>query len=277
MIKELAVEEGFEPSVPLSKYASLANWWIKPLSHSTIYGRQKNQKCFFELFMIMKPLYSQTEFDNAKGKDKLPLKCYTCNKTFMVQKKVILEAIRYQKGCCKFCSKQCNTSKRTRQKVTCKNCKKSFYKVPYEIKKSNNHFCCSSCAATYNNKNKSPGARRSKLEIYLEKRLVDIYPNIEFHFNRKDAINSELDIYIPSLNLAFELNGIFHYEPIYGNEKLSQIQNNDDRKFQACLEQNIELVLIDISSQKYFKPKSSQKFLNIITEIIDKKLTFSKQ
>ena len=79
------------------------------------------------------------------------------------------------------------------------------------------------------------------------------YPNLEIHYNRKDAINSELDIYIPELELAFELNGIFHYEPIYGAEKLQQIQNNDDRKFQACLEKGISLCIIDTSSLKYFK------------------------
>jgi len=217
----------------------------------------------------MKPLYSQLEFENAKTTDKLCLKCYTCGKTFKVYKRIILEALRHNKGSCKFCSQKCKTSK---QDVRCNNCNKEFKKLPNQIKKTNNNFCSQSCAATYNNKHKSHGTRRSKLEIYLEEQLIKLYPNLEFHFNRKDTINSELDIYIPSFKLAIELNGIFHYEPIFGDEKLQKIQNNDDRKFQACLEKKIELVLIDISSQKYFKSKSSQKFLNIITEIISKKL-----
>lgn len=59
-----------------------------------------------------------------------------------------------------------------------------------------------------------------------------------------------MDIYIPVLSLAFELNGIFHYEPIYGEGKLLSIQNNDDRKFQACLEHDIELCIINSSEQK---------------------------
>jgi len=73
--------------------------------------------------------------------------------------------------------------------------------------------------------------------------------------------------------LAFELNGIFHYEPIYGQNKLNQIQNNDNRKFQACLENNIELCIIDTSSQTYFKPKTAQKFLDIITNLINNKIS----
>jgi hypothetical protein len=134
-----------------------------------------------------------------------------------------------------------------------------------------NFFCSSSCAATYNNTHKTKGYRKSKLEVYLEKVLTNLYPNIEMHFNRKDAINSELDIYIPSLKLAFELNGIFHYEPIYGPEKLSQIKNNDERKFQACLENGIELCIIDSSKLKSFKDSNAKPYLDIICNIINKK------
>ena len=99
--------------------------------------------------------------------------------------------------------------------------------------------------------------------------------DLEFHFNRKDAINGELDIYIPSLKLAFELNGIFHYEPIYGSEKLASIQSNDTRKAQACLEHGIELCLIDVSTFKKFKEKRAGKFLQIIQDIINLKLSES--
>ena len=148
---------------------------------------------------------------------------------------------------------------------------KLLLKKNSQVKKVKNNFCSQTCAGTYNSTHKTKGNRRSKLEIYLEKQLINLYPNLEIHFNRKDAINSELDIYIPSLKLAFELNGIYHYEPIYGKDKLSQIQNNDNRKFQACIENTIELCIIDTSTQKYFKESTSKKFLDIITNIIERK------
>jgi len=36
--------------------------------------------------------------------------------------------------------------------IKCKNCNKKFSKEPHNIKRTKNHFCCRSCAATYNNK-----------------------------------------------------------------------------------------------------------------------------
>lgn len=149
-----------------------------------------------------------------------------------------------------------------------------------ELKKGKtnyNYFCTHSCAATYNNTHKEKGTRKSKLEFYLEEQLPLLFPKLEFHFNRKDAINSELDIYIPNMKLAFELNGIFHYEPIYGINKLNQIKNNDNRKFQACLERNIELCIIDTSKLIYFKKENADPFLEIIKNIINNKINSDKE
>jgi hypothetical protein len=142
-----------------------------------------------------------------------------------------------------------------------------------KLKKTKHHFCSKSCAGKYSNSHKTKGTRSSKLEKWLAEKLVNLYPNLKFHFNRKDTINSELDIYIPSLKLAFELNGIFHYEPIFSKEKLDKIQNNDNRKMQACLEQGIELCIVDTSKQKYFKEQTSAQFLKIIQDIILLKLS----
>ena len=173
-----------------------------------------------------------------------------------------------------FCSQKC-TAKFNNPPVFvhCTQCKKTFKKLPSQIKRSKNHFCSRSCAATYNNLHKTTGTRRSKLEVWIEEQLTALYPDLDIEFNKKDAINSELDIYIPSLSLAFEMNGIYHYEPIHGQGKFDQIQNNDHRKFAACLERNIELCIIDTSLQNYFKEKTSQKYLDIITSILNLKLS----
>lgn len=225
----------------------------------------------------MKPLYTNEQYIVSKSMDTLPCQCLHCNNIFYMFKKKITYIIKHNildRGL--YCSTKCKyDSKNKRQLLNCKNCDLLFEKRHNDIKRTNNHFCSHSCSTTYNNKNKTTGTRRSKLEIWLEEQLTQLYPNIPIDFNKKDAIGSELDIYIPSLNLAFELNGIFHYEPIYGVNKLNQIQENDISKSKACHEAKIDLCIIDTSQQKYVKPSTSQKYLDIINNIINERLLTS--
>lgn len=226
----------------------------------------------------MNKLYSKIEFDNSKSDQLLPLRCIECKKVFYLTKHYIQIARigvekRGRKYGAQFCSPQCRESNRHPPVIViCLQCGISFRKSPFQIKKHPNHFCCQSCAAKYNNTHKTKGTRVSKLEKWLQEKLSTIYSNLDIHFNCKDAINSELDIYIPSLKLAFELNGIFHYEPIYGRDKLNKTQLNDQNKFLKCGNKGISLCIIDTSCQKCFKEKSSQKYLDIIIKIIDEKI-----
>ena len=225
----------------------------------------------------MQPLYTDAEFKASKSKQFLPLRCLHCNKPFHRTKHIIQIAIlRYPQKTADFCSNSC-CQRHTTPLVPffCQQCNKPISKTPSQSIRSPNHFCCQSCAAKWNNAHKKHGTRVSKLECWLQQQLPLLYPDLEFHFNRTDAINAELDIFMPSLRLAFELNGIFHYEPIYGPEKLSRMQTNDSRKSQACFERGIELCIIDTSHQKYFKEPSAMKFLDIIKNIINSKLSGS--
>lgn len=221
----------------------------------------------------MKIRYTNEQFNNSKSKDLLPCECYQCNQIFYSTKHTIQRALNPNNVTQnKFCSIKCRYSFTNKKiDVICNNCNNTFQKQLNQIVKTKNNFCCQSCAATYNNKHKTTGNRRSKLEIYLEEQLTFLYPNLPMDFNKKDTIGSELDIYIPSLNIAFELNGIFHYEPIYGINKLEQIKNNDHNKFKLCIEHKIDLCIIDTSSQKYVKPSTSKKYLDIITNIINQR------
>lgn len=222
----------------------------------------------------MKSLYTQTEFNLAKSKDLLSLECLYCKGIFKRTKHQIKNSLNpNQKTKSNFCSYSCSTNyhRGSKQKVECLNCKIEFEKIQANILRSPKHFCSKSCSTTYNNKHKTTGNRRSKLEIWLEEQLTTLYPNLLIDYNKKEAIGSELDIYIPNLQLAFELNGIFHYEPIYGSNKLKQIQENDISKSKACIDKQIDLCIIDSSGLKYFKPSNAQKYLDIIVNIINKR------
>lgn len=226
---------------------------------------------------------TKLQFINLKSKEIVPIICDHCGVNFTRSKLQVMDCKRPSLGSDilswnwndnikDICTRKClDSSQKSGKIINCKECDKEIYVRNALLKQDKNRFCSQTCSATYNNKHKTYGTRRSKLEIWLEEQLTLKYTDLEIHFNRKDAINSELDFYLPSLKLAFELNGIFHYEPIYGADKLLRTQNNDNRKFQACIEQGIELCIIDSSNQKYFKTETSQKYLDIIINVIESK------
>lgn len=162
----------------------------------------------------------------------------------------------------------------TKAVVLCGFCQTPVSKDQKEIKKSKTgfNFCSRSCSAKYINSHKKHGTRVSKLEVWLAQKLEELYPQYKFRFNKLDAINAELDIYMPEIKLAFELNGIYHYEPIYGEERLKKTQDNDRKKLQSCTEKGISLCSIDTSKQSRFTEKSSVVYLDIIQEVIQKQL-----
>jgi hypothetical protein len=203
--------------------------------------------------------------------------CHNCNGKFEYPKKKAASRLTRYKfyGTKIFCSDVCRRAHNNWGSpaiVTCDHCGTDVKKFHSELLRNEFHFCNWSCAASYKNAHKTTGTLRSKLELWLEGQLSILYPNLNIMYCDRTTINSELDIYIPSLKIAFELNGIFHYEPIFGVDKLEKTQNNDKRKFQACLENGIELCIIDTSSDTYFKPIKCEKYLNIIVNIVDSKL-----
>jgi endogenous inhibitor of DNA gyrase (YacG/DUF329 family) len=158
------------------------------------------------------------------------------------------------------------------QQVKCENCKKDFNKRASEIARTNNNFCSSRCAAIHRNKNKTTGTRVSKLEKYIQLKLAEAFPLLDIKFNDVSRIKRELDIYIPSLNLAFELDGIFHKLPIYGEHQFNKQKIRDRLKDEECSNLGISLVRVDTSPQKVFTEKSSKVYLDMVVAGIEKLL-----
>lgn len=216
---------------------------------------------------------SQEDFENAKSRALIIMECDYCNKEFNRPKNRIQAKVKRNINA--YCSNSCAwASKSYKIETKCPVCLSQVSRVESQFNRNKfkSAFCSHKCAGIYAASHRTTGTNISKLEKWIQLKLIKIYPNLNFEFNLTNTINAELDIYIPSLKLAFELNGIFHYEPIFGKDKLEKTQNNDKRKFQACLEGGIELCVIDSSPFKYFKESGAIKYLNIITEIINKKL-----
>ena len=174
-----------------------------------------------------------------------------------------------------YCSKKCVYNSRTlRVMCKCGTCGVSVERTQKEIlkSKSGKSFCSRSCSAIYNNKHKNIGTRRSKLEILIEDHIRNKYPTLSLLCNDLTTIYKELDIYFPTLRLAIEINGIFHYKPIYGEEKLARIQSNDLDKIEACMDANIELLIIP-SLDSNMNKRVAKKYINKIDDILRDRLS----
>lgn len=221
----------------------------------------------------MKHLYTPEEFNNSTSESMIPLICIGCNEIFYIKKQKIEYHIKKSSHrTFDFCNSECRKEFRKKNIMSltkCTNCGCEITKLKSASKRHKNTFCTHSCSTIYFNSNKKQGTRRSKLEIWIEEQLTKLYPNIVIDYNKRDTIKAELDIYIPSLKLAFELNGIFHYEPIFGDDRLKSTKINDNNKFQSCISLGISLCIIDTSKQKYFKESTCRPYLDIITNIIN--------
>lgn len=208
--------------------------------------------------------------------------CEYCKKEFWrhnrLQKKYINKS-RKKHGikCLKiyeFCSKECSYAYKDKKiDLKCGWCNASLKQTLAEYKKSKSGFafCNRSCSVSYNNTQRRK-SKRSKCEIMLFDLIQQHYPNLNVLPNDKNLLEGfEVDIAIPELNLAIEWNGIVHYKPIYGEEKLDKIKSVDIKKQLLAQKNNIRLIVIsDLVSTKAFV---NEAFMNIV-KIVDELLSY---
>lgn len=236
------------------------------------------------------------KFNNVFRTKRKNVLCFICNKEFLVSEKN-----KNKKNRCSNCPKPKRNIKIPKTVYSeCKECgvnfiskynrrycgdfckkqsTKKYHKIcqkcntEYKAETSDSKFCSHSCRSlslklhAYAH-NKS-GLSRSKIEKYVEDNLRSDFLDLDIIFNDKNTIGSELDIYIPDLMMAFELNGIFHYIPIYGEGTLEKIQNRDKNKAIMCEKLGIELITINLGNCKFTKNYAKNIYEEIF-KIVDK-------
>jgi hypothetical protein len=195
------------------------------------------------------------------SKPKLPkiknLKCKCCSIDFQHKMKNAL-----------YCSNSCKAKMKKKYEHSCVGCNIVFLSTEKDSK-----YCSNSCKSINlklsSYAHKAGGKSRSQIELFVEENLTKDFPHIKFVFNDKETIGSELDVYIPELKMAIEINGIIHYEPIYGQEKLTKVQNRDKQKMINCYNSGIELIVIPLGKKGLTK-KQTQEIYNEIYSIIER-------
>ena len=100
-------------------------------------------------------LFTEEDYINFK---ELYCQCIECGTSFIIERRKYKYHLNNMndRRAFNFCSKLCKTNNfRKRIDVNCTNCNKIFSKKINQIDKTKNNFCSCSCAATYNNKNKT--------------------------------------------------------------------------------------------------------------------------
>lgn len=88
---------------------------------------------------------------------------------------------------------------------------------------------------------------RALIESHFQKKFKTIHPN--WLINPDTNCPMELDMYCKELKIAVEYNGIHHYEPIYGEERLIETQNKDLLKKQMCEQLGVKFITIKCNTK----------------------------
>lgn len=142
-----------------------------------------------------------------------------------------------------FCTQNCfDVFQNTKTLVACEKCGKQIWKTPSAMLKDH-HFCGKKCFFKFS-------FPESQMEVELEKLVKPLgipYRRNDWTVLKKASCRKrdlELDFYFPTINFAIEVNGIAHYEPIYGKKALEVVQRNGKIKRRKCKELGIILRVV---------------------------------
>lgn len=220
-------------------------------------------------FKEIKTDISKKEFDELTLRENIKMYCRVCDCPFMQSKNIVIKSFKngFTSG---FCSRNCsNKFKKNQVSQLCEECQIPIMVRKWQYDNYNHFFCSYHCSAKFRAKNKKTGDNRSKIEEFIELKIKEKFPDLILLTNDRQLLNGlELDFYFPSLKIGIELNGITHYEPIYGIDRLTRSKDSDKRKMILCNEIGIELAVINISQFKYFTEKSGDIVFQEIEKII---------
>jgi|TARA_B100001564_G_scaffold171348_1_gene144050 very-short-patch-repair endonuclease len=108
----------------------------------------------------------------------------------------------------------------------------------------------------------------SKLEKFLLSGLIENNIDTKFHYEQT-LVNTRLqiDLYIPSINLAIEVDGPSHFDPVWGQETLQKTKTYDDKKQGLIIGKGMKLVRI--KQKMDFSMSRSRLILDKLLFLVD--------
>jgi len=108
----------------------------------------------------------------------------------------------------------------------------------------------------------------SKLEKFLLTKFIAKNVDVQFH-KEQFLVNTKLqiDLFLPSINTAIEVDGPSHFSPVWGEEAFRKAQQYDKKKQGLILGKG--LALIRIKQTKDFSKARSELIFNKLIEIVE--------
>lgn len=119
----------------------------------------------------------------------------------------------------------------------------------------------------------------SKLEIFIFNKLLEHGYSVDFH-KEQSILNTKLqiDLFLPGENIAIEIDGPSHFEPVWGNDALKRNKKYDNTKTGLIIGKGLLLIRIK-QSRDFSKTRALllfDKLQQILLDIKDKKITNDK-
>lgn len=114
----------------------------------------------------------------------------------------------------------------------------------------------------------------SKLESYLLNRLISDGYKVDFH-KEQSLLNTKLqiDLFLPKLNVAIEVDGLSHFEPVWGDDALKRNKKYDNKKTGLILGKGLVLIRV-IQKKDFSKSRASVIYEELKTVLTDIKNNF---
>jgi very-short-patch-repair endonuclease len=118
----------------------------------------------------------------------------------------------------------------------------------------------------------------SKMEKFIKTELEKLGHNVVYHEKQliRDS-NLEIDIYLPDLNIVIEIDGISHFEPIWGVDALAKQQKADTVKSGLILSIGFVMLRVKQTCKTVSQVKMTDTLSCILMEIDKIKTKFPKK
>lgn len=117
------------------------------------------------------------------------------------------------------------------------------------------------------------GRKGSQLELYLRDQLEFLGYPVIFH-KRGAIINDalEVDLIVPVLKTAIEVNGPTHYKPIYGQERLTAQIQADQKKVGLLLHEGYTVIVLKCLYRKLSTRRKHEALSQVLLVLKKKEL-----